>query len=181
MLRTVRNRCKRESVPRILILGLDNAGKTTILKKLDDEDENHGAPEGPTQGFNAKTLNVNGRSLKMCDLGGQRTLRDFWKDYYEACDCLMFVVDASDQRRLEEAHETFNDVITNLPRVPILVFANKQDLATAKDASVVAEVLELVDCRDRKWQICGCSAKTGAGLEEGVSWIMMNCGAAPAQ
>jgi ADP-ribosylation factor-like protein 3 len=174
MLRTIRNRMKREKEPRILILGLDNAGKTTILKKLGDEEQG-GAPEGPTQGFNIKNLSLEGRSAKLCDLGGQRALRDFWQDYYENTDCLMYVVDSSDQRRLEEAHATFVDVINSVPRVPVLVFANKQDLATAKDPAMIAEILELVECRDRKWQIQGCSAKTGDGLEIGVQWIMQNC------
>ena len=174
MLRGLRNRMKRDKEPRILILGLDNAGKTTILKKLASEEEGAGAPEGPTQGFNIKTLSLEGRSAKLCDLGGQRSLREYWQDYYQNTDCLMYVVDSSDQRRLEEAHESFKDVLAGVPNVPVLVFANKQDLATAKDPSVVAEVLELIDCRDRKWQIQGCSAKTGDGLEAGVQWIMQN-------
>lgn len=172
MLRTIRNRTKRDKDPRILILGLDNAGKTTILKKLGGDNQE---PDGPTQGFNIKQLRMKERTAKLCDLGGQRALREFWSDYYQASDCLMFVVDSSDLRRLEEAHETFNEVVQNMPRVPILVFANKQDLATSKPPSVVAEALQLVECRDRKWQIQGCSAKTGEGLEEGISWIMSNC------
>ena len=176
MLRTIRNRAKRDKDPRILILGLDNAGKTTILKKLTEDEDSKGpvAPEGPTQGFNVKSLNVQGREAKLCDLGGQRSLREYWQDYYQSTDCLMYVVDASDIRRLEEAHETFNEVIAAVPNLPVLVFANKQDLATAKNPQIVAELLELIECRDRKWQIQGCSAMTGAGLEEGIAWIMAN-------
>ena len=172
MLRTLRNRSKRSSDPRILILGLDNAGKTTILKKMGGDDN---AQEGPTQGFNIKNLSLEGRSAKLCDLGGQRALRDFWQDYFEATDCLMYVVDSTDARRLEETHMTFIDVIANIPKVPVLVFANKQDLANAKTPAHIAEALLLTECRDRKWQIQGCSAKTGDGLEEGMSWIMANC------
>ena len=172
MMRAIRNRTKRDKEPRILILGLDNAGKTTILKKLGDSDN---ANEGPTQGFNMKKLNLGERSAKLCDLGGQRSLREFWQDYYDVTDCLMYVVDASDIHRLEEAHQTFEDVITSVAKKPVLVFANKQDLVTAKSPQDVAEVLQLVECRDRKWQIQGCSAKTGEGLEAGIQWIMSNC------
>eukprot|EP00658_Telonema_sp_P-2_P035295 TRINITY_DN25695_c0_g1_i1.p1 TRINITY_DN25695_c0_g1~~TRINITY_DN25695_c0_g1_i1.p1 ORF type:complete len:120 (-),score=36.15 TRINITY_DN25695_c0_g1_i1:276-635(-) len=117
---------------------------------------------------------MDGRNAKLCDLGGQRSLREFWQDYYTATDCLMFVVDSSDTRRLEEAHSTFKEVLDAVPRLPVLVFANKQDLATSKNAQVVAEVLELTECRDRKWQIQGCSAKTGDGLEAGMAWLMAN-------
>jgi Arf/Sar family protein len=177
-MKSLRNRTKRASVPRILILGLDNAGKTTILRKLNGEEAQ--PSEGPTQGFNQKEVAVHDRAVKLCDLGGQRSLRDFWQDYYEACDCLMYVVDSSDIRRLEESHATFMDVIQNLQRVPILVFANKQDLVTARTPAELAECLQLTDCRDRMWHIQGCSARTGEGLEEGVMWVLQNCSAPPA-
>jgi len=173
MLKSIRNRSRQQAAPRILILGLDNAGKTTILRQLDPADVPSGT-EGPTQGFNLKKLNLSGRDANFCDLGGQRAFREYWKDYYEVTDCLMYVVDASDTRRLEEAHATFNEVITGMPGIPVMVFANKQDLETAKNPAEVAAVLQLTECRDRKWQIQGCSAKTGEGLEPGVEWIMAN-------
>ena len=174
MLRSLRNRIKRENEPRVLILGLDNAGKTTILNKLGVAEEHPTeAPEGPTQGFNVMDVHRDGRRAKLCDLGGQRALREYWEDYYANTDCIMYVVDSSDMRRLQEAHEAFMDVVKGVPNVPVLVFANKQDLATAKDPQVVAESLELNDFRDRRWHIQGCSAKTGSGLEEGVSCIFV--------
>lgn len=176
MLRGLRNRMKRENEPRVLILGLDNAGKTTILNKLGVAEENPTeAPEGPTQGFNVMDVNRNGRRAKLCDLGGQRALREYWEDYYANTDCIMYVVDSSDQRRLREAHEAFVDVVKGVPSVPLLVLANKQDLATAKDPQSVAESLELNDFRDRRWHIQGCSAKSGEGLEEGIAWIFEAC------
>jgi ADP-ribosylation factor-like protein 3 len=173
MLRTIRNRAKRETVPRILILGLDNAGKTTILRALSEEDPM--AEQGPTQGFNLRSLALNGRTANFCDLGGQRTLREYWTDYYGATDCLIFVVDSTDGRRMEEAQRAFLEVVENLPVAPLLVFANKQDLATAKPASSIAELLNLTEQRQRKWHIQGCSAKTGEGVKEGLEWLMANC------
>lgn len=173
MLRSIRNRAKRENMPRILILGLDNAGKTTILKKLSDEDPTQN--EGPTQGFNLKTLNLGGKDAKIADLGGQRTFREYWQDYYDNTDCLIFVVDSTDKRRLEEAQSTFEEVTSTLVKVPILVFANKQDLATAQTPAAIAEALRLADTTTRAWHIQGCSAKTGDGLNDGVTWLMGQC------
>ncbi|KAG5498732.1 hypothetical protein JKF63_03020 [Porcisia hertigi] len=179
MLRGLRNRMKREKEPRVLILGLDNAGKTSILNKLGlAEGHPAEAPEGPTQGFNVKTLIRDGKCAKLCDLGGQRALREFWEDYYANADCIMYVVDSSDQRRLSETREAFIDVLKSVLNVPVLVFANKQDLATAKDPQTVAEVLELSDYRDRRWHIQGCSAKSGDGLEKGIDWIFEACNVA---
>ncbi len=172
MLRTIRNRAKRETVPRCLILGLDNAGKTTILKALSAEDPM--AEQGPTQGFNLRSIDVNGKKANFCDLGGQRSLREYWNDYYSATDCLVFVVDSTDARRMEEVQQAFKDVVENVPTAPLLVFANKQDLATSKAAGEIAELLQLTEQRTRKWHIQGCSAKTGEGLQEGVQWLL-NC------
>ena len=171
MLKSIRNRSRQQAAPRILILGLDNAGKTTILRQLGNEEQ---VDQGPTQGFNLKKLNLGGKDANFCDLGGQRAFREYWKDYFEVTDCLLYVVDASDTRRLEEAHATFNEVIAGMPGIPVLVFANKQDLATAKNPAEVAGILQLTECRDRKWQIQGCSAKTGEGLEVGIEWAMTN-------
>ncbi|RNF26416.1 ADP-ribosylation factor-like protein [Trypanosoma conorhini] len=183
MLKSLRNRVRRENEPRVLIVGLDNAGKTTLLNALGENDvpeaekahSTPAAPEGPTHGFNMKTLTRAGRKAKLCDLGGQRALREYWQDYYNNTDCIMYVVDSSDHRRLEETYASFVDVLNGIQGVPVLVLANKQDLATAKSPQVIAETLHLQEFRDRKWHIQGCSAKTGMGLEEGVTWILSTC------
>ncbi|CCW61599.1 unnamed protein product [Phytomonas sp. EM1] len=178
MLRSVRIRMKRSDEPRVLILGLDNAGKTTILNTLRQNEGSSAtpaAPEGPTQGFNTMELTRDGMRAKLCDLGGQRSIREFWKDYYNNTDCVIYVVDSSDTRRLEESHNTFQEILEGIPNVPVLVFANKQDLATSKTPEVIATALELEEHRERKWQIQGCSAKTSDGLEEGLKWVFSTC------
>merc|ERR1712046_465419 len=90
---------KSEKEVRILMLGLDNAGKTTVLKKLSDEDISHIMP---TQGFNIKSLVHDGFKLNVWDIGGQKTIRQYWSNYFESSDALVYVVDSSDEARLAE-------------------------------------------------------------------------------
>jgi ADP-ribosylation factor-like protein 3 len=156
---------------RILILGLDNSGKTSILKKLSDEDISHIMP---TQGFNIKSIQQAGFKLNVWDIGGQRAIRPYWRHYFDNADVLIFVIDSADKRRMEEAGAELDQLLEEekLAGVPLLVFANKQDLMGAAPPQEIAELLRLHGLRDRIWQIQACSAKTGAGLQEGMDWLV---------
>uniref|UniRef100_A0A8K9XF90 ADP-ribosylation factor-like protein 3 n=1 Tax=Oncorhynchus mykiss TaxID=8022 RepID=A0A8K9XF90_ONCMY len=149
---------------RIVLLGLDNAGKTTLLKSLASEDIN---TITPTQGFNIKSVASHGMKLNVWDIGGQRKIRPFWKKYLENTDLLIYVIDSADKKRFEETGLELEELIDeeNLKGVPVLIFANKQDLATASPASEIAEGLNLHTYRDRQWQIQACSAVSGEGVQ----------------
>ncbi|KAF1317392.1 Adp-ribosylation factor family, partial [Globisporangium splendens] len=181
LLNLLRKLKKDDSEARILVLGLDNSGKTTILKKLSEEDISHIIP---TQGFNVKSLQVDGFKLNMWNIGGQKTIRPYWRNYYEQTDALagfmmlcvavIYVIDSADRRRLEE---TGMELVTlleeeKLANVPILVSSNKQDLLNALPSSEISTALNLATIRDRTWHIQACSAKTGEGLQEGMEWIV---------
>lgn len=155
----------------ILMLGLDNSGKTSILKQLSDEDITHVTP---TQGFQIKTLIAGGVKLNVWDMGGQRAVRFYWRQYFGEADVVIYVVDGTDQRRIIESKWELDLLLEEekIAGVPLLIFANKQDLIGALSALDVAEVLDLSELRDRRWHIQGCSAKTGEGLNEGISWAV---------
>ena len=84
---------------RLLMLGLDNAGKTTVVKKFNGEDIDLIAP---TLGFNIKTLEYRGYKLNIWDVGGQTSLRSYWRNYFEQTDGLIWVVDSADRARLAD-------------------------------------------------------------------------------
>jgi len=165
---------KDEKEARILMLGLDNAGKTTILKKMSDEDI---STVMPTQGFNVKSLVHEGFKLNVWDIGGQRTIRPYWSNYFESSDVLGYVVDSSDSRRLEESGSELAELLAEdkLGGVPLLVFANKQDLLQAVPADQIQSALKLDEIKDRPWTIQACSAKEGTGLQEGMEWLVNEC------
>ncbi|KAK7477888.1 hypothetical protein BaRGS_00030884 [Batillaria attramentaria] len=105
---------------RILLLGLDNSGKTTMLKYLASEDISHITP---TQGFNIKSVQSAGFKLNVWDIGGQRKIRPYWKNYFDNTDLLIYVIDSSDKNRLEETGEELRELLEEekLAGVPVMV------------------------------------------------------------
>ncbi|KAK5969351.1 hypothetical protein GCK32_013516, partial [Trichostrongylus colubriformis] len=134
---------------RILLLGLDNAGKTSILKQLSAEEITNVTP---TRGFNVKSVVTNGDiRLNVWDIGGQRSIRPFWSNYFENTDALIYVIDSSDRRRFDETSVELMELLDEekLSRVPVLIFANKQDLVSSAPASEISKRLKLTEIRDR--------------------------------
>merc|ERR1711931_163992 len=120
-------RAKEPKDCRILLLGLDNAGKTTILKQLSSEDITQVTP---TQGFNIKSVQSSGFKLNVWDIGGQRRIRPYWRNYFENTDVLIYVIDSTDRNRFDETGQELQELLDDekLSGVPLLVLANKQDL-----------------------------------------------------
>merc|ERR1712113_1250544 len=93
---------------RLLMLGLDNSGKTTALKQLAGEDITHITP---TQGFNIKSVQQSNFKLNVWDIGGQKHIRPYWENYYQNTDAVVYMVDSADKRRIEEAAEELTSLL----------------------------------------------------------------------
>ena len=110
----------------------------------------------------------------MWDIGGQREIRPYWRNYYDQTDALVYVVDSADEMRVQEVKENLSELLAEelLAKVPLLVFANKQDLEMALDAPEVMDQLDLNSITTRPWNIQACSAVTKEGLNEGMTWLI---------
>eukprot|EP01033_Poteriospumella_lacustris_P019737 gene19737-14337_t len=158
---------------RILILGLDNAGKTTILYRLqNDSDEN--IQTIPTIGFNVEVLQYKNIKFQVWDLGGQTSIRPYWRCYYPNTDAIIFVVDSCDVERLSVAKQELMAMLEEeeLKDAILLVFANKQDSKGALNARSISESLGLAEIKNRQWSIQETSALKGSGLFEGFDWLV---------
>lgn len=118
---------------------MDNAGKTTILKRFNGEPID---TISPTLGFNIKTLEHRGFTLNMWDVGGQKSLRSYWRNYFECTDGLVWVVDSADRFRLEACKDELRKLLEEerLAGATLLVLANKQDLPGALNAHEIKDV-----------------------------------------
>nr|QXF29044.1 Arl2 [Gefionella okellyi] len=164
---------QKEKEIRLLMLGLDNAGKTTVVKKFNGESID---TISPTLGFNIKSLEFKGFKLNIWDVGGQTTIRSYWRNYFELTDGLIWVVDSGDTQRMIDSFKELQQLLAQekLAGASLLVLANKQDLTNALSPEKIASILQLHSIKLRHWQIQGCSAVSGVGLEEGVDWIVQD-------
>ncbi|KAH9707216.1 ADP-ribosylation factor-like protein 2 [Citrus sinensis] len=154
--------------------GLDNSGKTTIVLKINGEDT---SVISPTLGFNIKTITYQKYTLNIWDVGGQRTIRSYWRNYFEQTDGLVWVVDSSDLRRLDDCKMELDNLLKEerLSGASLLILANKQDINGALTPTEIAKVLNLEAMdKTRHWKIVGCSAYTGEGLLEGFDWLVQD-------
>jgi len=158
---------------RILMVGLDAAGKTTILYKMKLGEV---VQTTPTIGFNVETVEYRNLKFSVWDVGGQDKIRKLWRFYYENARGIIFVVDSNDRARISHAQKEL-DILLNdvaLKDAVLLVFANKQDLPDAMSTAQITEKLGLTSLRGRKWNIQSSSATSGDGLYEGFDWLASN-------
>lgn len=155
---------------RILMVGLDAAGKTTILYKLKLGEI---VTTIPTIGFNVETVEYKSINFTVWDVGGQDKIRPLWRHYFQNTQGLIFVVDSNDRERCAEARDELSRMLAedDLRDAVVLVFANKQDLPNAMNAAELTDKMNLHSLRNRHWYIQATCATTGDGLYEGLDWL----------
>ncbi|KIW04979.1 uncharacterized protein PV09_04141 [Verruconis gallopava] len=171
MLRILRKARLKDKEMRVLLLGLDSAGKTTITKKLLGEPIDD---ISPTLGFQIRTIKVDGYQLNIWDVGGQKSLRTYWKNYFEKTDTLIWVVDSTDASRLTDCRDELKKLLVEerLMGASLLVFKNKSDVPGCLGEEEIRKALELDQIKTHRWKIVSSSAVTGEGLREGIDWVV---------
>ncbi|KAM6093534.1 ADP-ribosylation factor-like protein 13B [Chlamydotis macqueenii] len=164
----------------LLMVGLDNAGKTAITRGIQGE-----SPEdvAPTVGFSKVNLKQGRFEVTIFDLGGGKEIRDIWRNYYAESHGVIFVVDSSDVARMGETREAMREVL-NSPKIsgkPMLVLANKQDREEALPEADIIEVLSLEKLANEHKCLCqiqpcstiiSCQKKMDETLRKGFCWLL---------
>ena len=154
---------------KIIILGIQNAGKTTILYRLS---LGQLVTTTPTIGSNVEEISYNNVKLQAWDLGGQQSTRSVWDVYFVNTDAIIYVIDTHDET-YDDSKTQFYKLLSNeaLKNAVILIYANKQDLPGAKSVAEIIQIYELDTIKDHIWHIQPCSAQTGEGLITGMKWL----------
>ncbi|KAM7075328.1 ADP-ribosylation factor 4-like [Molossus nigricans] len=155
---------------RILMVGLDAAGKTTILYKMKLGEI---VTTIPTIGFNVETVEYKNICFTVWDVGGQDKIRPLWRHYFQNTQGLIFVVDSNDHERIQEGAEELQKMLQEdeLQDAVLLLFANKQDLPNAMAICEMTDKLGLQSLRNRTWYVQATCATQGIGLYEGLDWL----------
>ncbi|CAG9557997.1 unnamed protein product [Danaus chrysippus] len=155
---------------KLVLVGLDNAGKTTILYQLLLGEAVH---TRPTIGSNVEEVVWRNLRFVMWDLGGQQSLRSAWNTYYTNSEFIIMVVDSTDRQRLGISREELHRMLAHeeLSKACLLVFANKQDVKGSMTAAEISQQLDLTCIKQHPWHIQACCALTGEGLHLGLEWI----------
>ncbi|XP_007572533.1 ADP-ribosylation factor-like protein 13B isoform X4 [Poecilia formosa] len=166
----------------LVMVGLDNAGKTAAVRGIQGENPQDVAP---TVGFSKVDLKQGKFEVTIFDLGGGKRIRDIWKNYYSESHGVVFVVDSSDVQRIQETRETMAQVLQH-PRIagkPVLVLANKQDLEGALPEADIIENLSLEKLVNENKCLCqiepcsailGCGKKVDKSIKKGLTWLLSN-------
>ncbi len=154
----------------LVVVGLENAGKTTLLNVLANGESIETAP---TIGLNVKIVQHGSVSLKCWDLGGQSQYREEWGRYTKGCDVIVYVVDTNASERIEEARFELHRLLEEreLSTTPILVAANKVDLEPHLSESEVIRELNLDYIVDNPWVVIPISALRKQNIDKILTWL----------
>lgn len=155
----------------VVMVGLENSGKTTVLNVLS---QGAALETAPTIGLNVKFVKKGGVTMKCWDIGGQQMYRSEWGRYAKGCDCIIYVVDAYDVKKLRTARKELHRLleIRELATIPVLVLANKIDLEPhIKEHELIRE-LNLDYIVDNPWLVIPCSALRNINMGQVIEWLI---------
>lgn len=168
-----------KQMARVLVIGLDNSGKTTLIHHLKPK-KAQTLEVTPTVGFQVEEFSKNGINFTVYDMSGQGRYRSLWEHYYLDVEAIIFVIDSTDRIRICVAREELEQLLDHGQirdtMAPILFFANKMDVPGAMSPDECVEELRLDKIKSRAWHITQSNASTGAGINDGIEWLCLNIG-----
>ena len=164
---------KKNQDLKILFIGLDGVGKTTIITKLKDLKDGEVVEIFPTPFINCKRIKYENKIINCVEVSGLKRYRKIWKNFYDEVDGIMFVIDSSDLARMKIVKELIQEIDKDLNKMmPVVFLVNKQDLENCLSVEQVRNFIEL-DRIDTNfvWKLVRTISYTGLGIKEGIDFI----------
>lgn len=159
----------------ILVVGLDNSGKTTLISRLQSKTDSDVTNIVPTVGFTVESVVKDNVKFTIFDMSGQSAYRGLWESYYADVDAIVWVLDSADRLRMSLAKVEIEALTTHTEfigrHVPLLIFANKMDLNNALSPVECMQLLNLDNLKDNPWHITASNAVSGDGVDDGMKWL----------
>ena len=159
----------------VLVVGLDNSGKTTLISRLQSAGSSFGENVTPTVGFTVEKLTKDNVEFTIFDMSGQSAYRGLWESYYSDVDGIIWVLDSTDRLRITIAKCEIETITCheNLQkrRVPLLIYANKMDLHNSLSPVECMQLLNLDSLKGSPWHIAASNALSGEGVDDGLKWL----------
>ena len=160
---------------RILVIGLDNSGKTTLINHIKPQKAIATFEVTPTVGYQVETFTKHNLNFTILDMSGSSTYRSLWEQYYNDVSAIIFVLDSTDKVRMciarDELDELLNNPLIKSRSLPICFFANKMDVPGSLTPVDCMRGMGLEKIDNKPWHITSSNALTGAGVDEGVMWL----------
>ncbi|GMH70812.1 hypothetical protein TrLO_g10963 [Triparma laevis f. longispina] len=159
---------------KILVIGLDNSGKTTLINHIKPSKASS-FEVAPTVGYSVETFTKHNLSFTVMDMSGSSRYRSLWEQYYSTISAIIYVIDSTDKIRLCVARDELEELLEHSEvkskGCPVLFFANKMDVPGAMTPLEVMTEMGLQMITNKAWHITSSNALTGAGVDEGISWL----------
>lgn len=159
----------------VIVLGLDNSGKTTLVSHLKPSGDGNFFESTPTVGFTVEKIQKHNIDFTVFDMSGQSSYRGLWEAYYTDVSAIIWVLDSSDKLRITIARHELQLLLSHKDiqqrRIPILIFANKMDVKNALSPVECMKSLGLDEISDKPWHITASNALNGDGVDDGLQWL----------
>ena len=159
---------------KVLFIGLDGAGKTSIITKLKGLESGERSEIFPTAFLNCARITFNNKKFNCIEVSGLKRYRKVWKNFYNEVDGIIFVIDGTDVGQMHLIKGLFNDLDNNLEKnIPVVFMVNKQDIVDKSlNVEQVKNIIEIDRmATDFNWHIVKSVSYTGEGINEAFDYI----------